>query len=108
LDRGTEEQRRWRQKVANLLAYTNGPYQEAFGTTSITIAVITTAGERRLLELLQWTEKEMAAAGESSQGDIFLFAYLPPSMTDSIELFGTRCWYQPFREEPLALLEGSG
>lgn len=108
LDRGTEEQRRWRRKVANLISYANGPYQEAFGTKSLTIAVITTAGERRLLELIRWTEKEMAALGESSQGDLFLFASLPPSLAESAELFGARCWYQPFKQEPLALLEGSG
>src|SRR5262249_41542497 len=32
LDRGTEEQKHWRRKVANLIAYATGPYQEAFKT----------------------------------------------------------------------------
>lgn len=48
LDRGTLEQRAWRRKVRSLLAYARSPYQERFGTTSLTVAVVTTAGRRAL------------------------------------------------------------
>ncbi|MGD9685352.1 MAG: replication-relaxation family protein [Candidatus Obscuribacterales bacterium] len=105
LDRGTEEQKRWRQKVANLIAYAGGPYQEAFGTHSLTFAVITTAGDKRLLDLLRWTEAELESMGETSQGDLFLFTSLSPAAAESIEIFLARCWLQPFSQEPVALLE---
>ncbi len=108
LDRGTEEQKRWRQKVANLVAFADGPYQEAFGTTSLTFAVITTAGDKRLLDLLRWTEAELESMGEASQGDLFLFTSLSPAAAESIEIFLAHCWLQPFCQEPVALLETPG
>ncbi len=108
LDRGTEQQRRWRQKVANLLAYADGPYQEAFATSSLTITVATTAGERRLAELLRWTEAELAACQEESLGDLFIFASVSPNAEGPREVFLTPRWYQPFRREPIALLDGAG
>jgi hypothetical protein len=108
LDRGTEQQRRWRQKISNLLAFADGPYQEAFGTSSLTITVPTTAGERRLAELLRWTEAELAACQEESLGDLFIFASLFPGAEGPREVFLTPRWYQPFRREPVALLDGAG
>lgn len=105
LDRGTEEQRRWRQKVANLLAYANGPYQETFETRSLTIAVLTTAGDRRLLELLRWTKAELEARKEETRGDLFLFASIPAAAMDAERVFLTSCWYQAFKHDPVALLE---
>ncbi len=41
LDRGTEDQRRWRGKVAALAAWAMGPYREAFAAQTLTIAVVT-------------------------------------------------------------------
>src|SRR5207237_2660327 len=79
LDMGTEEQKKWRRKVRALLAFANGPYQEAFGTTSLTIAVVVTAGEKRLGELLSWTEAELAAAGEQQNASLFLFVACSPA-----------------------------
>jgi hypothetical protein len=105
LDRGTEEQKHWRRKVSHLLAYAGGPYQDAFGTTSLTIAVLTTAGEKRMLELIRWTEAELEAQGEASQGDLFLFTGLNPAGAMPEEIFLARRWLKPFTREPLALLE---
>jgi hypothetical protein len=105
LDRGTEEQKRWRRKVANLLRYANGPYQEAFGTRSLTFAVVTTAGERRLLELLAWTRAELEARQETSQSDLFLFTHASPGPMDPESMFLQPRWYQPLSSSPLALLE---
>lgn len=106
LDRGTEEQKRWRQKVANLLAYANGPYQEAFKTRSLTIAVLTTAGDKRLLDLLRWTEAELKKGGEVTQGDLFLFTSLTPAAVAPEDIFIAQRWYQPFHQEAIALLDG--
>src|SRR5512135_2019586 len=41
LDRGSEDQKRWRSKVAALAAWAVGPYREAFGADTLTIAVAT-------------------------------------------------------------------
>jgi hypothetical protein len=106
LDRGTEEQKRWRQKVVHLIAYASGPYQEAFGTRSLTFTVITTAGDKRLLDLLRWTEAELESLAEVSQADLFLFTSLSPAAAESYEIFVGQCWLQPFQRQPVALLEG--
>jgi hypothetical protein len=105
LDRGTEEQKKWRRKVASLLAYANGPYQERFNTRSLTFAVVTTAGDRRLLELLKWTKAELEARHEFSQADLFLFTAAQPGAMDSETMFLKPRWYQPFGSGPVALLE---
>jgi hypothetical protein len=91
-----------------LIAYADGPYQEAFETTSLTVVVATTAGERRLLDLLRWTEAELAAAKEEAQGDLFLFASFSPESAQAADIFLARRWYPPFRRQPVALLEGAG
>ncbi|HEU0074390.1 MAG TPA: replication-relaxation family protein [Dehalococcoidia bacterium] len=107
LDRGTEEQKKWRRKVSNLLRYANGPYQETFGTRSLTVAVVTTAGEKRLLELLAWTRAELEAKQEKSQDDLFLFTSASPETMNSESMFLLPRWYRVFSETPLALLENN-
>jgi hypothetical protein len=108
LDRGTEEQKAWRRKVNNLLAFADGPYQDAFGTRSLTFAVVTTAGDHRLLELIRWTEAELAASREVAQGDLFVLTSWRPESLPAEELFRDRRWLQPFGDETLALLDGAG
>jgi hypothetical protein len=106
LDRGTEEQRAWRRKIANLLSFADGPYQDAFGTTSLTVVVATTAGERRLLDLLRWTEAELTAAKEATLGDLFLFGSFTAESAAARDIFLAPRWFQPFRRKPVALLDG--
>lgn len=105
LDRGTEEQKAWRRKVQGILAYANGPYQEFFETRSLTVAVITTSGDKRLLDLIRWTEGEMAAMHEERQGDLFVFTSLRPESAEPAEVFLAPRWYQPFGKRPVALLD---
>src|SRR3954452_24187780 len=40
LDRGTEDQKVWREKVAAYVLWARGPYKEAFETDNLTIAVV--------------------------------------------------------------------
>lgn len=108
LDCGTEEQKAWRRKVQNLLAFADGPYQDAFGTRSLTFVVVTTAGDRRLLQLLRWTEAELAAAREVAQGDLFILTSWRPELLPAQELFRDRRWLQPFGGEAVSLLDGAG
>jgi hypothetical protein len=106
LDRGTEEQKAWRRKVRGLVAFANGPYQEAFQTRSLTIAVVATSGDHRLLQLIRWTESELALWKEETLGDLFVFTGVAPESTPA-DLFTARRWYQPFGEQPVALLDPS-
>jgi hypothetical protein len=106
LDRGTEEQKAWRRKVRGLLAFANGPYQEVFQTRSLTIAVVATSGDQRLLQLIRWTENELALLKEESQGDLFVFTGIAPQSAPT-DLFTATRWFQPFGEKPVALLEPS-
>lgn len=106
LDRGTEEQKAWRRKVRGLLGFASGPYQEVFQTRSLTIAVVATSGDHRLLQLIRWTESELALLKEESQGDLFVFTGVAPESTPA-DLFTARRWYQPFGEQPVALLDPS-
>ena len=104
LDRGTEEQKAWRRKFAALLAYSRGPYQERFGTASLTIAVATTSGDKRMWELLRWSEAQLQeSVGEP---DLFRFSSLSP-LADPREFFLGPYWYRPFDRSAHPLLEGA-
>lgn len=105
LDRGTEEQKVWRRKVRGLLAYANGPYPDAFQTKSLTVAVVATSGDKRLLQLMRWTESELTARHEQGQGDLFVFTGVGSDSAEMADLFFSRRWYQPFGEQPMALLD---
>jgi len=105
LDRGTEEQKAWRRKVRGLVAYANGPYQEAFGTRSLTIAVVTTSGVRRLIDLVRWTERELVELKHQQQSDLFMFTAVTPDAIVPSALFLGQVWYQPCASDAIALVD---
>ncbi len=104
LDRDTVEREAFRRKVRGLLAYADGPYAAAFGTSSLTIAVVTTAGERRMTELLTWTQHEFIERDAREQADLFRFAAFDPAATDPHAIFFAPLWRRPFDPAPLPLL----
>src|SRR5579871_3330967 len=102
LDRGTESIKPWKYKVQTLLAYekrpdTNTPsaYERQFGTTSLTIAVATTTNEKRLADLVRWTEQELEALNAKHNADLFRFSLLPQEI-DPTTLFLAPSWHRPF------------
>jgi hypothetical protein len=107
LDRGTEEQRQWRRKVRGLVAFAQGPYQEAFGSDSITIAVAVTCGQQRVKTLLSWTERELNACNQRAMADLFLFSAVEADRLSPAELFLGPLWQRPTAasDRRLALLE---
>ncbi len=105
VDRGTMEQRAWRRKVAALVAATHGPYQAAFGTDLLTIAVVATPGAGRMAELRHWTGAELVALGEAGQADLFRFTALPVAETDPVTLLCGPSWYGVHEGDPLPLIE---
>ena len=72
LDRDTEDQKRWRTKVAALAAWAVGPYRQAFAAETLTIAVVT-PDEGRQDTLRGWTRQELARIGQQALTEIFLF-----------------------------------
>lgn len=104
LDRGTEDQMVWRQKVAALAVWADGPYREAFTTDNVTIAVVCPNPSRRDV-LGRWTLRELQARGFEDIADIFLFTSESPVSTDpTVFFFGPR-WYVPHQADPVALLD---
>lgn len=104
LDRGTEEQKRWKRKVRGLVAWASGPYRERFGTDVLTVAVITTEDERRAAQLRAWTEEELTRLDHRSLAELFLFTCCDPATTDPVTLFTAPIFTVTFAEELVPLL----
>lgn len=107
LDMGTTEQKAWRQKVEALVAYGLGPYQQALGAASITIAVLTPLGSRRATELLRWTEDELTRLGRLGRqnlGEWFRISGVDPTQVEPDELYLAPVWRRPFQEAPIPLI----
>jgi hypothetical protein len=91
------------RKVKALAAYIAGPYQQQFGTQSVTLAYITTGGRRRAEELLGWAES--ALSEQRQQAGYFLFSAFDPAEADPLESFLAPRFLQPFRRASVPLLE---
>lgn len=104
LDRGTEEQKFWRRKVAALVLWANGPYRVAFETDNVTIAVVTPDPARRDT-LRAWTVRELASRGWSDDEEIFLFTSADPVTTSPETFFFGRVWYLPSQDVGLSLVD---
>jgi hypothetical protein len=99
-DRGTEEQKRWRSKVAAVRACIEaGTYQERFSTSSLTVAVVTSAGAKRVADLMRWTELELG--DRPALHDVFRFTSADPTP----EFFLDSCWRRPFAPDHLSLIQ---
>jgi len=104
LDRGTTEQKAWRRKLAALVAYSDGPYQAAFGTPSLTI-VVATPDERRCQQLLRWTEAELRAIQREDAANLVRLTGAQPGGEDPTDIFEAASWWTPFRAAPGPLLD---
>jgi hypothetical protein len=105
LDRGTEAQRVWREKIRAYLAAIEGPYQATFGQESLTVAVVTPAGEQRVAQLLGWLEAELTGQHRHDIADIVLVTGVDPAEVDPWEFFLLPLWRAPWGRELLPLLE---
>lgn len=104
LDRGTTEGKAWRRKVAALVSYADGPYQQAFATTSLTIAIVATPEARRRDQLLAWTEAELRALGRADASASFRFTAIPAAHARPDEVFLGAAWRTPFGDQDAPLL----
>src|SRR5512142_1896842 len=103
LDRGSEDQKRWRGKVAALAGWALGPYREAFGAETLTIAVVTPEALRRD-QLRGWTSQELSRIDQPELAEIFLFTSADPVATAPQRFFFGRVWLEPSTAEPVSLL----
>lgn len=106
-DRATEDQRVFREKIAGLVHYSQGPYQQEFGANSLVVAFVTEdLSDSRLPNMLAWTEAEMARLRAKSLAGLFLFASFDPATADAEHVFLSPIWRSPFSDELHTLLEG--
>jgi Replication-relaxation len=103
LDQGTMGQSRWRRKVAKIIGFSEQCYEREFGTSALTVAVVTTQGEKRRDDLLAWTEGELEAGGRPGDADLFRFTALRPETEPDI-LFRSPSWQRPFDSVSLPLV----
>lgn len=110
LDRGTQEQRAWRRKVAALVTWAQEQYYgKAFEAENVTIAVVTQSVKRRD-QLRIWTARELEARGlirQTDEEEIFLFTCADPVTTSPLAFFTDFLWYLPQSPDPLPLLESN-
>ena len=104
LDNSTSEQRDFRQKIAALVAYALGPYREAMGAASITIAILTPQADNRANELVAWIEAELMRLGQQAAGQWFCIRGVNPNSVSPEELLLAPAWRQPFRSELVPLI----
>ena len=61
LDMDTHQKPRFQKKVATYVAFINeGLYEQQFQTTSVVIAFVTLAGDKRAMQMKAWREEQLA------------------------------------------------
>jgi hypothetical protein len=103
LDRGTEEQKTWRQKVAAYAYWVDGPYQEAFETDNLTIATVCLT-DTRVQQLANWTLKELRSRDFEELAELFLFTAASSVITAPLDFFSGSLW-RSVSNQPLSLLD---
>ncbi len=105
VDRGTEMQKRVREKIRAILWVLKSEYAALFGPLPVVVAFATSAGKRRLTTLLEWTSQELLSTYDQDQGDWFRFAEMPEGDINPAHFFLQPIWRVPFREGHAKLLE---
>lgn len=104
LDRGTEEQKRWKAKVTALAYWAMGPYREAFNTDNLTIAVVAPSAFRRD-KLRYWTATELEKRNLEQLLQVFIFTDVSPVEKNPYEFFFNPVWFLSKAMEPVSLLD---
>ena len=104
LDRATEDQKVWRQKVAAYAVWANGPYQDAFEADNLTIAVVC-PNERRRAVLMEWTMKELKSRSLEEYAQLFLFTATSPVTVSPTRFFFSKVWRQADSHLPVRLID---
>src|SRR5512144_327291 len=104
VDRGTEDQKVWRQKIAAYGVWSLGPYQQAFDTDNLTVAVVC-PDEERSAQLREWTHRELTIRNLADYSELFLFTALQPDTAPPRQFFFGPVWHQPHSDVPVRLIK---
>jgi hypothetical protein len=96
VDCGTESDRQWRQKVDGLIALAAGPYRDALGADSMTVATLVVGDARRFADLVRWTEAELVRLGKRHWSTLFWFTAAAPESIEPAALYLAPRWVCPF------------
>jgi hypothetical protein len=91
MDRATESRDKWKAKVAAYSEYIRGEYQRDFQSEFLTIATVTST-QRRLQELLSWTEEALKEVNDFGMAQILYFASFDPVETSPAQAFLSPIW----------------
>lgn len=105
MDMGTMDQKPFRKKISALIDFSRQSYAHIFGTPSLTIAFATTAGERRINNIFNWTQKELTALQVEETADLFRFLCIPEQNMCPERLFLAPICSRPFDRERVPLIE---
>lgn len=110
VDRDTEQQIDFREKIAKLYAFgTSETYERLYHARSFNVAFIIQAPKRdpldRLAEVLVWTERELRQRKVEHDAVSFSFCTLDPEPTPPEDLWLGRHWLHPFSTSPHALID---
>lgn len=110
VDRDTEQQVVFREKIAKLYALgTSETYEQVYAARSFNVAFFVQAPRRdplqRLAELLTWTERELTQRQLTHDAASFSFCALDPATTTPEDLLLGACWFYPFSTTPHALID---
>lgn len=110
VDRDTEAQVVFREKIAKLYAFgTSETYERVYGARSFNVAFFIQAPRRdpqqRLAELLTWTERELKQRQLVHDAVSFSFCALDPVTTTPETLLLGPSWFHPFSTVPHALID---
>jgi hypothetical protein len=110
VDRDTEEQIDFREKIAKLYAFgTSEMYERVYQARSFNVAFLVQAPKRnpvdRLTEVLGWTERELRQRTVEHDAVSFSFCALDPATTSPENLLLGANWFHPFSTTPHALID---
>lgn len=106
IDRGTAGSAAIRRKIGNWVAAADGPYQEAFGTDLLTVAIVATPGERRATELLEWIAAELTSLHREEQAGLFVVTAVDAAVVAPALFYGGPVWRRCDDTTPVPLIEG--
>jgi hypothetical protein len=106
VDRDTEHQRAWRDKVAALTSWLMSPETaELFPSDYIAVMIVTPDAERRNT-LRVWTEEELRRRGFFDQyGSRFMITAPSPATMSPVEFFMGEHWHPPYIGSPDSLID---
>jgi hypothetical protein len=115
LDMDTHQKPRFQKKIASYVAFINeGLYEQHFQTTSVVIAFVTPAGDKRAMQMKLWCEEQLVSTpvyrttqqsvNNVDDASLFLFGSVPPGGLCPTDVFCSPLWYAPFDNQPQPLL----